>query len=137
MRNTPDEMRLPQEERMGITMNELARMSKNENVCLVEVSQFSRENSKRDTPRPRLTDLKGSSSIEQNAVLALLMFRPEMHGITTTKNGESSKGLCEINIAKGRFVHPEPIYVRFEGKYSRFLDYTPDNSIITKNDAEF
>jgi replicative DNA helicase len=133
MRNTPDEMRsLSKEERMETICNELARVAKHENVSLVEVSQFSRETGKRDVPRPKMSDLKGSAAIEQNAILILLMYRPDYQsGQTVGAKGLNLIGLCEINIAKGRFVHPEPVYAKFEGKYSRFIDYKEEEDGIT------
>lgn len=138
MRNTPDEMRsLSKEERMETICNELARVAKHENIALAEVSQFSRETGKRDIPRPKMSDLKGSAAIEQNAILILLMYRPDYHGEMTGKNGIDLRGLCEINIAKGRFVHPEPVYAKFEGKYSRFIDYEQDDSIKTGSEPTF
>lgn len=138
MRNSPDEMRsLSKEERMETICNELARVCKHENIALAEVSQFSRETSKRDSPRPKTTDLKGSAAIEQNAILILLMYRPDFHGEMIGKDGKDLRGLCEINIVKGRFVNPEPVYAKFEGKYSRFLDYIDEKDINTSAEVTF
>lgn len=68
-----------------------------------------------------MSDLKGSSAIEANAVTILLLFRPEYHRIYEA-DGKNYRGICEINIAKGRFVNPEPLYVKFAGEYSLFQD---------------
>lgn len=136
MKNVPEEMRmLSKEERVETIANELARMAKEQNVHLIEISQFSRETSKREVPRPKLTDLKGSAAIEQNAVAAILLFRPEMHGIEN-ENGRDLRGLCEMNIAKGRFVNPEPVYVRFVGKYSKFYDLDAEEDVIYNKSDE-
>lgn len=136
MKNTADEKSLSSEERMSVMCNELARICKQENIALIEISQFSRETGKRDVPRPKMSDLKGSAAIEAAAMLILLLYRPEYHGITAGPKGMDLKGLVEINIAKGRYVNPEPVYAVFEGKYSRFLDYV-DNSDIKQGEGEF
>lgn len=127
------------EKQVDVRMNQLARIAKQENLKLIEISQFTRETSKRDKPRPKLTDLKGSSSIEQNAVTALLMYRPDQHGILTNDSGIDLKGIVEINIAKARFSVTEPVYARFEGKYSKFIDHEmyTNNGIITSGEESF
>jgi replicative DNA helicase len=128
MGNSDDEKRLPKEERIETICNELTRICKDLNVHLILLSQFSREASKREGARPKMTDLKGSGAIEANAVSILLQWRPEYHGIFTDEQGNDLRGLCEINIAKGRYVNPEPVYVRFIGKYSKFDDYKKEDN---------
>lgn len=144
MKNTPDEARMSKEEKIEQICTELMRICKNENISLVLLSQFSRSvdsrgadkfNPKADF-RPIMSDLKGSGAIEAAAVLILLLYRPEYHGIEVGKNGMSTKGLCEINIAKGRFVDPQPVYAKFMGKYSKFEDYVPDG-INTSGEETF
>lgn len=151
MKNAPEESRMSKEEKVEQICTELMRICKNENIALVKLAQFSRETSKRgndtynvktDTDklralRPRMSDLKGSSAIESNAVTILLLYRPEYYGIMES-DGKDFRGLCEINIAKGRYVNPEPIYVKFQGKYNNFEDLTEENSgIITEGKDEF
>lgn len=138
MTNIPEESkRMNDEKCMEITCNNLARICKQQNVALVEISQFSRETMKREVPRPKMSDLKGSAAIEQNAILILLMYRPEYHDIKTGKGGISTSGLCEINIAKGRYVHPEPVYAYFEGRYSKFSDWKKEGDIKTDGEDAF
>ena len=83
-----------------------------------------------------MTDLKGSSAIESNAVNIVLLYRPEYYGILEC-DGANYEGLCEINTAKARFSSPGPIYTKFTGKYNLFEDEedTSSGGIIT-NGAE-
>lgn len=135
MNNSLDEKRLTTEERIEVRCNEIARMSKNLNMATVLLSQFSRMEKDRKVPRPKMSDLKGSGAIEACAILILLLFRPEYHDIFTDEKGRDLRGLCEINPVKGRYIKPEPVYARFEGKYSRFSDYIPpENAIKTDNE---
>lgn len=137
MKNSSDEGKMSKEEKIEHICIELMRICKTENIHLIMLAQFSRESGKRgsDTAyirdaeeqkkallkalRPRMTDLKGSSAIESNAVNIVLLYRPEYYGITEC-DGNNYEGLCEINTAKARFASPGPIYVKFTGKYNLF-----------------
>lgn len=136
-KNSQDEMKMSKEERIETTVNELARICKSENLALILLSQFSRQEKDRKSPRPRTSDLKGSSAIEAAAILILLLFRPEYHGIFEDNDGTNLRGLCEINIAKARYAYTQPIYARFLGKYSQFLDYIPDSNGINTSGEDF
>jgi replicative DNA helicase len=149
MKNSADEMRMSKEERIEQICNELTRICKNENIALVLLSQFSREVDKRGTDkfsqekdefksfRPRMSDLKGSSAIESNGVTILLLYRPEYRGILVGPKGMDLKGICEINIAKCRYADPQPVYARFEGRYSRFTDCTIEELLGTSSEPTF
>jgi len=151
MKNTSEESRMTKEEKIEHICVELMSTCKNENIALVKLAQFSRERDKRGNDsyavkndndklralRPVLSDLKGSAAIESNAVTILLLFRPEYHKIYEA-NGRDFRGLAEINIAKGRYVPPEPVYVNFTGKYSLFTDLVPEEGgIITEGEDQF
>lgn len=150
MKNPPEEGRMSKEEKVEQTCTELMRICKNENIALVKLAQFSRESSKRANDtfnvktnedrlralRPKMTDLKGSSAIESNAVTIVLLFRPSYYDINDS-DGRDLRGLCELNIAKGRYVSPSPIYVKFKGEYNLFEDLAADdNDIKTQGDGD-
>lgn len=146
MKNSVSEARMSKEEKIEQICNELMRICKNENIALVKLAQFSRESDRRGNDkfnvktindelkafRPRMSDLKGSAAIESNAVTILLLYRPEYYGITEA-NGKDLRGICEINVAKGRYVNPGPLYVKFNGKYNLFEDYVEENAIKTSD----
>ena len=149
MKNPPEESRMSKEEKVEQTCTEIMRVCKNENIALVKLAQFSRESSKRanDTYnvktnddrlralRPKMTDLKGSSAIESNAVTIVLLFRPSYYDINES-DGRDLRGLCELNVAKGRYVSPSPIYVKFAGEYNLFEDLVMDDKGIVTGDGE-
>lgn len=133
MRNSPEETRgVSSEEQLGLRSNGLMELSKRYNLCMIELSQLSRDVGKRENKKPTMGDLKGSGAIEANAVIILLLFRADYYETDPMENGMSLKGLCEINIAKNRYGETKRIYVKFEGKYSAFKDYTPDSDDIAK-----
>ena len=143
MKNTPDEAKMTKEEKIEQICTELMCSCKDENIALVKLAQFGRELDRRGNDsyavkndsdklralRPKMSDLKGSSAIESNAVTILLLYRPSYYGILES-DGKDFRGLCEINIAKGRYVNPEPVYVKFKGEYSLFQDIEESESAI-------
>jgi len=62
-----------------------------------------------------MRDLKGSSSLEQDASVILLTWRP------TDEQGEFTKK-DEIIVAKNREGEPGIVSVRFEGAVMRYLE---------------
>ncbi len=54
-------------------------MAKRLDVCVVMLSQLSRENQKRDDKRPQLFDLRDSGSIEQDADVVIGLHRPSYY----------------------------------------------------------
>lgn len=124
MRNTIEETRgISSEERLGLISNGLMELSKKYNLCMIELSQLSREVGKRENKKPTMGDLKGSGAIEANAVQVWLLYRADYFETDPMEDGMSLKGLCEINNAKNRYGETKRIFVRFEGKYSAFKDF--------------
>lgn len=124
MRNTIEETRgVSSEERLGLISNGLMELSKKYNLCMIELSQLSREVGKRENKKPTMGDLKGSGAIEANAVQVWLLYRADYFETDPIEDGMSLKGLCEINNAKNRYGETKRIFVRFEGKYSAFKDF--------------
>jgi replicative DNA helicase len=114
-------------------------------VPIIVLSQLSRENWKRDNPRPQLSDLRDSGSIEQDADTVIFCFREEyflernkpVQKETETKEKwcerlanyerrlEACRGLAEAIIAKHRHGPPGTARLAFDGKRAWFEDH-PD-----------
>lgn len=123
-----DEAKENSETKMSIRCGKLANIAKQYNVALIELSQLSREVGKRTPPRPMISDLKESGAIEANAQQIWLMYRPDYYEKDATdENGNSLKGICEINRAKNRYGPTGYVYVRFRAQYSQFLDREPES----------
>lgn len=66
------------------------------------LSQLSRAPESRNAHRPRLSDLRYSGAIEQDADVVLFIFRPEIYGIAEDKEGNGTGGVAEVMVAKQR-----------------------------------
>jgi replicative DNA helicase len=129
MRNSIDETRgVGSSEQFDLRCNGLMEISKKYNVCMIELSQVTREVGKRENKKPTMGDLKGGGGIEANAVQVWMLYRPDYFETDPTENGMSLKGLCEINVAKNRYGETKRLFVRFRGEHSAFGDYDRDNN---------
>ncbi len=70
--------------------------------------------------RDRLSDLRESGSIEQDADVVMFVHRPEMFGINETKDHESTEGMAEIIIGKQRNGPTGTCKLSFIKQYARF-----------------
>jgi len=99
------------------SLKELARELK---VPVIALSQLSRQVENRDDKRPQLSDLRESGSIEQDADVVLLLFRPEYYNPT-----EENRGLAEVICAKQRNGPTGTVRLSFQGSILRFENRAP------------
>jgi len=90
-------------------------MARELNVPVIAVSQLSRAPERRESFRPRLSDLRESGAIEQDADVVLMLFREEYYHFT-----EENKGSAEVIIAKQRNGPTGTVKLAFIKDYTRF-----------------
>lgn len=83
-------------------------------ICL---SQLSRATDTRQNKRPILSDLKESSSIEQDADIVIFLYRDEYYNKNTDK-----KGILEVCIAKGRDCPTGATELYFNKEYQQIIE---------------
>jgi len=88
-------------ELVSANSNDMKFMSANLKIPNISLAQLTRESSKVGG-RPKLSDLKQSGDIEQDASIVVFLHRPEYYGIKLTENDESTEGMGELIIAKNR-----------------------------------
>jgi len=115
----------------------LKALAKEINVPVVALSQLSRRPEMREDKRPQLADLRESGSIEQDADLVMLIYRPgfyqtskeEKHREEDTEEDReeivvTEEKIAKIIIAKQRNGPTGEFKMVFLDKYMRFEDYT-------------
>jgi replicative DNA helicase len=101
----------------------LKGLARDMNIPVVALAQLSRAVELRDPPRPQLADLRESGSIEQDADLVMLLYRPEYYPKHQT---DENKGLAEIIIAKQRNGPTGLVRLQFFANTMRFENRAPD-----------
>ena len=90
-------------------------------VHVIALSQLNRSVEDRTPPVPRLSDLRGSGSIEQDADMVMFLYRPEHYlGENTPPD---MVGQAELIAAKLREGEPGKDLLRWEGNRVRFTDW--------------
>ncbi|MCI0531665.1 MAG: DnaB-like helicase C-terminal domain-containing protein, partial [candidate division Zixibacteria bacterium] len=98
----------------------LKSLAKELDIPVMAISQLSRKTEDRTDKKPQLADLRESGSIEQDADLVLLVYRPEFYEIQKFRDGSTTEGAAEIIIAKHRNGPTGDIKLAFVKDYARF-----------------
>lgn len=98
-------------------------------VPVVALSQLSRKCEERDNKRPLLSDLRESGAIEQDADVVAFPYRDYYY----TKE-ESTKDICEIDIAKQRNGPVDRIYINYDPARSLFQELKSKRKVSNVSD---
>ncbi len=112
------------EQEISTISRSLKALAKELNVPVLTLSQLSRavETRPGGSRRPILSDLRESGAIEQDADIVMFIYRPEYYGIEQFDDGQSSKGVAEIIIAKHRNGPTADVRLRFVDRFAKFED---------------
>ena len=101
----------------------LKALAKDLKLPIIAVSQLNREVEKREG-RPKLSDLRESGAIEQDADLIIFIHREDMSGGDGSDTGPTS--VAELIIGKHRNGATGAVKVTFIKEYTRFENYADD-----------
>jgi len=98
-------------------------LAKELDVPVIALSQLNRSvETRTGSKKPQLSDLRESGAIEQDADIVIFIHRPEKFGLTEDEEGNSTKGLAEIIIAKHRNGATGTVNLRFIDTMAKFAD---------------
>ena len=112
-----------QQEISEITRN-LKNLARELEVPIIAASQLNRSLEQREDKRPRLSDLRESGAIEQDADVVMFIYRHEYYHPEEVEK----KGIAEVIIAKHRAGSIGPIEMTFQAEFTRFATLGRDIS---------
>lgn len=117
------------QEEVSFISKALKAVAKELNIPIIALSQLNRdtENKAAEGVRPKLSNLRESGAIEQDADIVCFIHRPEYYGVKSeTINNKSVDwtGKAEIIIAKHRNGSTGNITLRFNSQVVQFADDT-------------
>jgi replicative DNA helicase len=90
------------------------------NIPVIVLAQLNRQPETREGGKPRLSDLRESGAIEQDADVVALLVRPEVYEKGDRENGENLRGRAELIIAKQRNGPIGEVELTFLKQFTRF-----------------
>jgi len=103
------------QQEISVISRSLKALARELGVPVIAVSQLSRAPERRESFRPRLSDLRESGAIEQDADVVLLLFREDYYTPTN-----ENKGVAEVLVAKQRNGPTGTVKLAFIKEYTRF-----------------
>ncbi|HVE55562.1 MAG TPA: replicative DNA helicase [Pyrinomonadaceae bacterium] len=97
---------------------ELKALAKELQVPVIALSQLSRAPEARNPPRPMMSDLRESGSIEQDADVVAFIYREDYY-----KPTEENAGIAELLISKQRNGPTGTVKLAFLKEFTRFENY--------------
>ncbi|MCQ2368438.1 MAG: replicative DNA helicase [Kiritimatiellae bacterium] len=106
---------------VSMISGQVKAMAKELKIPVIVLSQLSRNNEQRGDKfeRPKLSDLRDSGAIEQDADVVFLLRRPSR---TPSDPESNDPTLAYIDVAKNRNGEIGDVKVNFEREYTRFSD---------------
>ena len=85
------------------------------NVPIILLAQLNRGPETRSDHKPLIADLRESGSIEQDADMVLLLYRPQVYD-------QTADNTSEVTIAKHRHGPTGDVLLAWQGEYTRFMN---------------
>jgi len=108
------------QQEISVISRSLKEISRELEVPVITLAQLSRGVESREDKRPQLSDLRESGSIEQDADVVMMLFRPEYYFPT-----EENRGKAHVIVVKHRNGATGQVDLQFQGSLLRFSNREP------------
>jgi replicative DNA helicase len=113
----PENRRDPRQEQVAQVSRRLKFLAKELNIPVVALAQVNRQSEDRQDHKPRLSDLRESGSIEQDADTVLLLHRPDRY-----EPGQH-EGIIEVIVGKQRNGPTGEVTLAYLKQFMRYEDF--------------
>jgi replicative DNA helicase len=115
----PDNRRDPRQEQVAQISRRIKALARELEIPVIALAQVNRSSEDRQDHRPRLSDLRESGSIEQDADTVLMLHRPDRY-----EPGQH-ESVLEVIVAKQRNGPTGEITLAYIKQYMRYEDFQP------------
>jgi replicative DNA helicase len=116
----PENRRDPRQEQVAQISRRLKFLARELNIPVIALAQVNRASEDRQDHKPRLSDLRESGSIEQDADTCMMLHRPGKF------DGTQDDNVLEIIVAKQRNGPTGEITLTWMKEYNRYENYIAD-----------
>jgi replicative DNA helicase len=118
----PDDRRESRQEQVSGISRRLKFLARELKLPVLALAQVNRSSEDRQDHRPRLSDLRESGAIEQDADTVMMLHRPDYH-----EPGQQ-EGLVEVIVAKQRNGPTGDVSLMYVKQYMRFENFAVEHS---------
>lgn len=121
----PDNRRDSRQEQVANISRRLKFLARELKIPVVALAQVNRSSEDRQDNKPRLSDLRESGAIEQDADTVLLLHRPELH------DKDDNPGIVKVIVAKQRNGPTGDIELKYVKEFMRFENAAPESYVMS------
>lgn len=118
----PDNRRDSRQEQVAAISRRLKFLARELDIPVIALAQVNRSSEDRQDHRPRLSDLRESGAIEQDADTVMLLHRPEIH-----EPGQH-EGVVEVIVGKQRNGPTGDVNLTYIKQYMRFENFAVETT---------